>query len=422
MAALSSIRPSLSYSLIEPGSRRHWSASETERLRDLVAQGNAYAAIAEVLGRALSSVKVKAQRMGIHQQQWWTQERHDTMLRMMAGGHSSSDVASHLGTSQISVLRKYHCSRDPESVSQLLGGATPRGYVFTLSPPEVQEIISLKRQGKIWPDIRAEKYPHVSSHTLQGTFHKLARGIYDNGKATVLSMSPADYDDIERLREDGKSWRYIAKLKYPDRDELQVSDVFRTKRMKKNERSGEHFTRHARGLLMLDADVADLERLRKEGKSWAAIAKLKYPNTDSTGALKAFNRRTEAQKNRQDPNQFIPDVDMEEIKRLLEQGAKWPAITKLRFPDRSARSVFRNFDAQMKARDEKGYSVERFHILSLSSDEVEVIENMRKEGRSWKVIFQLTYPHRRPVAVKRAFELKIKERDEEQSKIEPGDE
>jgi transposase len=264
-----------------------WTAAEKERFRELVTQQTPTSVIAETLQRSVRSILKAIRTPG----PWWTPERDAALSRMRMDGQSHAEIASHLGTNYLNVTRRWGEIK-PRAASHKLKARDIRKFVLTLSATQLSEIEALREEGTAWDAIRAMHFPHVTRSTLTRVYKKQRGIVTTTKRPTVsptLELSDADFEEIVRLRKEGATWPRIIGLKYPGRSRTSISQVFRRE---SKIRSGEQarVRRKNAPLSMSSADVEDIERLRNEGKSWQYITALKYPDRDPPQMMRAINR------------------------------------------------------------------------------------------------------------------------------------
>lgn len=75
---------------------------------------------------------------------------------------------------------------------------------------------------------------------------------------------------------------------------------------------------------MASADMADIKRLRQEGKKWDQIRDMKYPGRTSTSLRRDVLRQSgEAGENRKPALSKMPPAETADIKRLRLEGKTW---------------------------------------------------------------------------------------------------
>jgi hypothetical protein len=220
---------------------------------------------------------------------WWTPERDAALSRMWMDGQNHAEIASHLGTTYTSVAKRWYEIK-PRVALQKPTARDIRIFSLTLSATQLSEIEALKKEGMTWAAICAKHFPHVTYTTLARAY-KTQRGIITTKKhrTPTLQLSDADFKEIERLRKEGTTWSLISELKCPGRYSRTVYGVF--KRESKI-RSGEqaHGRKRNAPPSISPSDFEDVERLREEGKSLLYVAGLKYPDRDPPQMLRTINK------------------------------------------------------------------------------------------------------------------------------------
>jgi hypothetical protein len=270
-----------------PEKTKVWTAADKERLRELIAQETPLPVIAETLQRTARSVlKVAGTRHS-----WWTPERDAALSRMWMDGQNHAEIALQLGINYSSVARRWFWIK-PRGASQKPKTRDFRKFSLMLSATQLSEIEALRKEGTAWAAIRAKHFPHVTRPTLTIAFNKQRGIVTTTNRATpspTLELSDADFEEIVRLRKEGATWSRIVALKYPGRRIISIYQVF-TRESKI--RGGEQARKRRKNapLSISSADFEDIERLREEGKNFEHIARLKYPDRDPPQVLRAINK------------------------------------------------------------------------------------------------------------------------------------
>jgi hypothetical protein len=158
-------------------------------------------------------------------------------------------------------------------------------------------------------------------------------------------------------------------------------------------------TRHK--LVITSADVAKIRSLREVEASWTAIEALMYPNLSVTTVRAAFVRQT-GDRDVADgwrPRFNIPPTDMADVRRLRSEGRTWEQIKDIKYPGRNFQVIRKAFLRQ----DDGHVELERQSPSRMSSVEVTDIQRLRDEGMTWPQIRDVKYPGRHHEYVAKAF-------------------
>ena len=176
-----------------PKKSSRWSPEDDKRLTEL-SQSRHRNAVAEALGRSLSSVEVRASKMGIKlisSKQEYTAEEIATILQMRRDKIPPKDIAKSLGRKTNSANLAYYRHRPLED-----GDA--KVQKVRLSVEELENIKTLRAQGLLWPDI-GSRYP----------MHDIDQIVEEYRRRAGSSLSASEVQEIERLRKAGATWREL---------------------------------------------------------------------------------------------------------------------------------------------------------------------------------------------------------------------
>ena len=171
-----------------------------------------------------------------------------------------------------------------------------RRHGFTMSDVDLQDVVRMREEGKVWREITALKYPGWSHYTVRDWFAAKMRETeetIDEIKARKpFVMTADDRLDIARLREEQRTWRQTVALKYPGWSIARVEKTFR---------SNENSVSKQRHFKMSAADIREVALLRDAGLKWHQIGEKKFPE---------WHPKTVARRYRQlihDHNEFQKD-------------------------------------------------------------------------------------------------------------------
>ncbi|KAM0690425.1 hypothetical protein Q7P36_009192 [Cladosporium allicinum] len=193
-----------------------------------------------------------------------------------------------------------------------------------------------------WSRSTRSQSPNSHSQTICGKDIEETRQREDkppDSRRHGFTMSDVDLQDVVRMREEGKVWREIIALKYPGWSHDTVRNWFGAKMRETEESIAEIKAR--RPFVMTAADRLDIARLRKEQRTWRQIVALKYPGwsisrvKDSFG----FNEKVASK-----PLTFkMSAADIREVALLRDAGLKWHQIGEKKFPEWNLATVARRY-------------------------------------------------------------------------------
>jgi hypothetical protein len=311
------------------------------------------------------------------------------------------------------------------------------GKGFRLGSVDLAEIQRLREAQNTWQQITDSKYPGKTPRQVRLAF---VRQFNDRSKSRRIGFKipSADIAKIQHLREANESWRAIVDLMYPAtgpatvrRDFLRQTDgrsgTYRTPTTDKPpDRSA---TRISCGSACRDragrkrtfdissADMLDVQRLRSEGKSWAQIKDMKYPDRSGELVRAAFIRQDdsrseeELRKNGKPlfPILRIPPAEAADVQRLLEAKKTWNEIITLKYPGRKWSTVRSSWLRQMKIQQDAGIIKHVYRNkqgkrpLELSPVEIQDIKHWRMAKQTWKEIVMLRLRNENYQRVRKAF-------------------
>jgi hypothetical protein len=215
--------------------------------------------------------------------------------------------------------------------------------------PNAAAAARLEEEMKSWLQTMKSKYPMLHLRTvcervLQDTWKRPGKGAYLDNRCLGIKISAADAQEVSRLREEGKRWHEITDLKYPGWPPYTVWEAFAkfhgTNAATKT-RSPLHFTA---------ADLLEIARLQGEGKTWLQISELKYPGRNYENVRAAVVKARELKRLRGGDVEVRPKpsfkasaADHLDVAQLRKSGKSWEEITRLKFPEFSLSTVRRNF-------------------------------------------------------------------------------
>lgn len=159
----------------------------------------------------------------------------------------------------------------------------------------MQDIKILRNEGKRWREVRDLKYPEWPVCTVSNVYNRWSAN-YDNTKDT---MSAAEKEDIRQWLTKDKTWTQIRDLRYPEWSERKVRTSFRRQPLQnKKERPK---------LTMSATDYADTDLMRKEGKNFVRIRDIKYPTWSTEHVRWVFRATQQARKRNELQNEEFDD-------------------------------------------------------------------------------------------------------------------
>lgn len=206
-----------------------------------------------------------------------------------------------------------------------------------LSSADKQVVGRLLSEGKTWRQISSFLRPELSvsfASRLKLLYLRQTGEEDTRARYIPLEITAADVADIERLRDTGMYWRQIVQLKYPGRHLKTVHRAYTVLTGKRSRKPLYDFS---------VSEVQDIERLREDGKTWPQIRDLKYPERSETFAANLL-RRYLRDKERDDAGLGkMSFTDVRDIERMRQLNATWDQIRALKYPKRSERWVQQRF-------------------------------------------------------------------------------
>lgn len=355
--------------------RKPWTAAEIKYLKESIAQGNSRLEIARVLDRSTQGIRGKCKSMGLgHRESWYTREVDEEVHRLRTNGIIYDQIAATLGRNVSSLCSQYY--RSPYRSESGKG----RSRSFRLSPRDVEDIEKMSSQGLSWETIQQERFPQTPARIVRQKYLAYVR---DLKGIDILEITPADAQEIRRLRAEEKSWPQITQLKYPERGHDSVRRAYLSKVGKEDSPPP---------LKMSATDIEDITRMRNAGKSWRQIRDLKFQRWSPklvaetyrrlTGKLPIFGRPA-----------IFSEADVEEIDRMREEGMFWPDIRDLKYPGRSVdygRDYLANPSQRRRGESKDPKPAPR--VLSMA--DLQDIERLRENGSTVAEVRTLICPER----------------------------
>lgn len=236
--------------------RQPWTTAELELLSKLATQGANSQEIAEALDRSMRSVQMKAGRIAISfDRDRYIPKDNEELLRMRNDGASCSEIGTALGRSRDGVRSRL--------IALILHAK--RAGLLRLSTSNMQDVKSMIAQGSSWEVIQQEKFPRCTVHAVKSAYVRYNQGL--ESQQYLLTVSSADEQEIERLRDQKKTWQQIAGLKYPGWSPEYVQTTYTLQTGKAR----------LKRLNMSESDILEIKRLRDAGKTFPEITNLRYP-------------------------------------------------------------------------------------------------------------------------------------------------
>lgn len=282
-----------------------------------------------------------------------------------------------------------------DAFTRQFDGQTTGRPKFIIPSSDIAEICHLRQRQKTWQQIVDAMYPGTAHWLIRDAFIRQFDGQSKSGRPK-FTIPSADFAKIRSLREVKMSWTAIATLMYPNIKYQTLSNAFA---QQTGEGGESKITRLA--LVMTSADVAKIRSLREAEASWTAIVALMYPNLSVTTVRAAFFRQT-GDRDAADgwrPRLNITPTDMADVRRLRSEGRTWEQIKDMKYPGRNFQVIRKAFLRQ----DDGHVEFERQSPSRMSSVEVADIQRLRDEGMTWPQIRDVKYPGRNHEYVAKAF-------------------
>ncbi|KAM0701026.1 hypothetical protein Q7P35_011387 [Cladosporium inversicolor] len=131
-------------------------------------------------------------------------------------------------------------------------------------------------------------------------------------------------------------------------------------------------------------EMQTVERLRQEGNSWAEITASTFPNWRMAQVRYFFVSAYEQQLERiaRPPKASFSPSEIEDIERLLVERKTWREIAALRYPDLKDQLVRRNYIEQTG----------HLSNFAIPSADIPEVKRLRSAGSTWKQIVDAKYP------------------------------
>jgi hypothetical protein len=282
-----------------------------------------------------------------------------------------------------------------DAFTRQFDGQTTGRPKFIIPSSDIAEICHLHQSQKTWQQIVDAKYPGTAHWLVRDAFVRQFDGQSKSGRPK-FTIPSADFAKIRSLREVKMSWTAIATLMYPNIKYQTLSNAFA---QQTGEGGESKITRHK--LVMTSADVAKIRSLREVEAPWTAIGALMYPNLSVTTVRAAFVRQT-GDRDVADgwrPRFNIPPTDMADVRRLRSEGRTWEQIKDMKYPGRNFQVIRKAFLHQ----DDEHAELKRQSPSRMTSVEVADIQRLRDEGMTWPHIRDVKYPGRHHEYVAKAF-------------------
>ena len=160
------------------------------------------------------------------------------------------------------------------------------------------------------------------------------------------------------------------------------------------------------------ADIADIQRLRSEEKTWQQIQEMKYPQGPTWQHVRtAFLRQRLAESPSEDHSSriHISPATLEHIRRLRAANTTWAEITALHFPNRNhltARTlILRRLEKLHGAANKHTWTGPKGpQAFTIPPADFNEIQRLRQANTPWKEIVRLKYPDQNHWNVRRAVQ------------------
>jgi hypothetical protein len=183
----------------------------------LTAEANKGTPLREIslsLDRSNKALRDRLFSMGVKLPRDWTPEEDETLLRMRRNNAAYEQIALHVDRSASSVAARWHRIRPKDSFPSTRVPCEP--WRFQPTSTETQEVARLRQEGHTWVQITALLFDSRSPQLIRSVFTRIFGRDSMLIRGTVLRLLPSDIQTIESLLEEGKKWREIASMKYPD--------------------------------------------------------------------------------------------------------------------------------------------------------------------------------------------------------------
>jgi hypothetical protein len=287
-----------------------------------------------------------------------------------------------------------------------------------LPVPQIERIDRLQRRGLSWPAIRSQEHIDISSAHLRKIFvrqmKEMGRPLPITGR-TKLTLSSADIQEIEKLREVRTSWTRIFELKFKGRPKSE-SQYRRLQRAYWNRNH-----QPQRPMPVLTApELREITRLRMtKGYSWLQVARSLYPGYHNQTVHELFHHKMldeDADPSLQDPNDRKATLLREEMK-------SWFQTTRSKYPGLYMRAICEELLKETWPRDGEGTPGRepRRRGLTMSTAEVQVITQLRAAGKTWPEITDLKFPGWDTRSVSDVFRKTTRNNDQPSARVKKGE-
>ena len=429
---------------------RDWTPEKDKALLRMLEEKHSFDQIAQQMGRTAASVQARWRRIRpetSHPSPKGTQyharsfqpssTEMKNVERLRLEGHTWRQIAASLFPN----LKEQHVrltfGRAFERMSLPLPTSGGRAGSFQPSSAERQDVERLRLEGHTWEQIGASMFPTMTPQHVRVVFmrvfgqklnkeRKLNKAAADNRPHTfaqptdghskpvhvAFTFPSADFAKLRNLREVNRPWKEITALMYPGANPGKVCRDYNYRRKRMDD-----YTDSKARIEISSADIADIQRLRSEEKSWQQIQEMKYPQGTTWQHVRAaFLEQRLAESPNEDHSSriHISAATLEHIQRLRAANTPWPEITALHFPNKkpmSARTL-------ILRRLEKVHGATNKHTwigptgpvaFKIAPADLKEIRRLRRAKTSWEEIARLKFPDQGSWTVRRAVQ-----RDEEQ--------
>jgi hypothetical protein len=423
---------------------RDWTPEKDKALLRMLEEKHSFDHIAKQIGRTAASVKARWRRIRpenslpspegtqYHSRSFQpssTEIKHVERLRLE--GYPWRQIAASLFPNlkqqhvRLTFVRAFQRMSLPIPTSQRRAGA------FRPSSADMQDVERLRLEGHTWKQITASRFPTTTLQHVRLVFmqlfgrklnrarklnkaadahpHTSAQPTDGNSKPVRVAFKfpSADVAKLRSLREANTPWKEITALMYPGVDPLKVCRAY-TRRRKRMD----GLTDSKASFEISSADIADIQRLRSEEKTWQQIQEMKYPQGPTWQYVRKIflrQRLTESPSEDHSARIHISPAMLDHIQRLRAAKTTWAEITALYFPDRKQQtartSILRRLERLHGTTNKHTGTGRRgpqaFTIPPADFDE---IQRLRQANTSWKEIARLKYPDQKRWTVHRAFQ------------------
>jgi hypothetical protein len=253
---------------------------------------------------------------------------------------------------------------------------------WKLDSGDLAEIQHLRETRHTWQQITDAKYPSKHFQQVRYAFIKQFKSRSQSSDMS-FGIPSADIAKIYRLREARTSWIAITNLMYPNTAPDTVRREY-NRQIKSNNSAKREPT-----FVIPSADMPDIARLRSGGKTWERIKDMLYPERSGKRVRAAFLRQDDGRI--EGCRLPFTTSEIADIQRLLQEKKTWEEIAKFKFPGRSPMSLRGAFVRQTEVQlSGKTNGVYRGNPgprpLEISPAEIETIKRWRQANHSWREI------------------------------------